>query len=62
MKLNSLVEAALVVILMVAAAGQLPRFMQAVRVAQLELVKQSQSSKWGRAMLLPTNQSRPSRP
>jgi hypothetical protein len=56
MKLNSLVEAALVVILMVAASGQLPRFMQAVRVAQLELVKQSQSSKWGRAMLLPVKE------
>jgi|LakMenEpi03Aug12_release.lakeMendotaPanAssembly.Ray.scaffolds.fasta_scaffold1302796_2 hypothetical protein len=62
MKLNSLVEAALVVVLMAAASGQLPHFVQAVRVAQLELLKESQSSKWGRAMLLSTNRARPDRP
>jgi hypothetical protein len=51
--LNRLIEAALVVVLAAAAAGQLPRFVQTVRVAQLQLLKDSQSSKWGRPMLLP---------
>lgn len=50
---NKLIEAALIVVLMAAAAGQLPRFVQAVRVAQLHLIQDSQASKWGRAMLLP---------
>ena len=51
--LNKLIEAALIVVLLAATAGQLPRLVQTVRVAQLQLVKDSQSSKWGRAMLLP---------
>ena len=33
--------------------AQLPRLSQAVRIAQIQLLKDSQSSKWGRAMLLP---------
>lgn len=53
MGLNRLVEAALIIVLLAAAAGQLPRLNQAVRVAQIQLLKDSQSSKWGRAMLLP---------
>ncbi len=53
MGLNKLVEAALIIVLIAAAAGQLPRLVQTVRVAQLQLIKDSQSSKWGRAMLLP---------
>jgi hypothetical protein len=53
MGLNKLIEAALIVVLMAAAAGQLPRLVQTVRVAQLQLLRDSQSSKWGRPMLLP---------
>ncbi len=53
--LNRLIEAALVVVLLAAAAGQLPRLVQTVRVAQLQLLKDSQSSKWGRPMLLPVH-------
>jgi hypothetical protein len=51
--LSKLIEAALVVVLMATAAGQLPRLIQKVRVAQLQILKDSQSSKWGRPMLLP---------
>lgn len=51
--LNRLIEAALIAVLMAAAAGQLPRLVHSVRVAQLQLLKDSQSSKWGRPMLLP---------
>ena len=50
---RKLVEAALVVVLMAAAIGQLPRLNHTIRVAQIQLLKDSQSSKWGRAMLLP---------
>jgi hypothetical protein len=53
MDIRKLVDAALVVVLMAAAAGQLPRLIQTVRVAQLQLLKESQSSKWGRPLLLP---------
>ena len=53
MGINKLTEAALVAILMAAASGQLPRLIQTIRVAQLQLLKDSQSSKWGRPMLLP---------
>ena len=52
MGLNKLVETALIIVLIAAAAGQLPRLVQTVRVAQLQLIKDSQSSKWGQAFLL----------
>jgi len=53
MVLRKLVEAALIVVLMAAAAGQLPRLNHVLRVEQIQLIKDSQSSKWGRAILLP---------
>lgn len=53
MGINKLVEAALIIVLMAAAIGQLPRLNKAIRVAQIQLLKDSQPSKWGRAMLLP---------
>lgn len=56
MGLNKLIEAALIIVLMAAAVGQLPRLNQAIRVAQIQLLKDSQSSKWGRAMLLPVKE------
>lgn len=52
MGINKLIEAALVIVLMAAAIGQLPRMNQAILVAQIQLLKDSQSSKWGRAFLL----------
>lgn len=55
--LNKLIEAALVVVLTAAAVGQLPRLVRTVRVAQLQLLKDSQSSKWGHAMVLPVKRS-----
>lgn len=48
-----LIEAVVIFVFIVAAAGQLPKFIQAVQVAQYRLLKESQASKWGRAMLLP---------
>jgi hypothetical protein len=50
---NRLIEIALATVLTAAALGQLPQFIQAVRLAQLQLLKDSQSSKWGKPFLLP---------
>lgn len=36
-----------------ASTGHLPRIVQAVRVAQLQLIKESQASKWGTPILIP---------
>ena len=55
--LNRLIDAALVAVLMAAAAGQLPRLVHTVRVAELQLLKDSRSSKWGTPMLLPIHGS-----
>ena len=55
---HKLVEAALIIVLLAAALGQLPRLNQALRIAQIELLKDSQSSKWGRAMLLPVRSTK----
>lgn len=50
---RKLVEAALIVVLVAAAVGQLPRLNKALRLAQIQLLRDSQSSNWGRALLLP---------
>jgi hypothetical protein len=52
MGLTKLVEAAFIVDLGFAAARQLPYFVKEVRIAQLQLIKDSQSSHWGKALLL----------
>jgi hypothetical protein len=52
MGLSKLVEAALIIVLLAAAAGQLPRLNQAVQAAQIKLLNDSRSSKWGHAMML----------
>lgn len=49
---NSLVKVAAAIMLIIAAAGQLPRFVQAMRVAQYKVLKESQASTWGKPMLL----------
>lgn len=50
---QKLIQVAVAAALIAAATGQLPKFIQAVRVAQLQLLKESQASKWGKPMLLP---------
>lgn len=50
---SKLIQAAVAAALLAAATGELPRFIQQVRVAQYQLLKDSQASKWGRPMLLP---------
>jgi hypothetical protein len=55
--LNKLIAVAMTAVLASAATGQLPRLIQSVRVAQLQLLKDSQSSKWGKPFLLPVEHS-----
>lgn len=53
MGINRAIEAAAILAILAAGTGQLPKVVRAVQIAQLHLLKQSQSSSWGRAMLLP---------
>lgn len=44
---EKLAAIAMGVVMMAAATGQLPRFIRQVRIAQLQLLQESQASKWG---------------
>lgn len=50
---KQLIKIAVVTVLIAAASGQLPKLIQLTRVAQYQLLKDSQASKWGKPMLLP---------
>jgi hypothetical protein len=50
---QKLIEAVVIFVFMVAATGQLPRFVKNLQIAQYKLLKESQSSNWGKPMLLP---------
>lgn len=54
MGLEKLLPLAVLLSIVAAETGQLPRILVAVRIAQLKLIKASQSSSWGQAVLLPT--------
>jgi hypothetical protein len=49
---EKLAAIAIGVVMMAAATGQLPRFISQVRIAQLELLQESQASKWGDPIIL----------
>jgi hypothetical protein len=55
--LNKLIAVAMTAVSAAAATGQLPHLIQTVRIAQLQLLKESQSSKWGKPFLLPVEHS-----
>lgn len=57
MGLNKLFALAAALTVLVASTGQLPRIIRAVHLAQFQLIKESQASKWPKAALLP--QSKP---
>lgn len=61
MGIEKLAQAAVIMAMAAAATGQLPKLVQEVQIAQFKLLKDSQSSKWGRAMLLPVRKSEDSR-
>ncbi len=53
MGLNKIIEAAAILTILAASTGQLPRIIRTVQIAQLKLLKESQSLMWGHALLLP---------
>lgn len=53
MGLNKMIEAIAILAILAASTGQLPRIIRSVQIAQLHLLKQSQASSWGHALLLP---------
>jgi hypothetical protein len=52
MGLSKAFEVAAVLAILAASAGHLPKIVRVVQIAQLRLIKQSQSSSWGKAVLL----------
>lgn len=55
MGLDKLIQAVAVVAILAASTGQLPRIINYVHKAQLQLIQDSKASKWPKAMLLPIN-------
>lgn len=53
MGINDAIKVAAILTLIAAGTGQLPRAVRAIQIAQLHLLKQSQSHTWGKALLLP---------
>jgi hypothetical protein len=53
MGLNKLFALAAALTVLAASTGQLPRIIRAVHLAQYQLIKESQASKWPKATLLP---------
>jgi len=50
--MNNLIKIAVTLAFIAASTGQLPKIIKEVRIAQLKLLKESQASKWRKAMLL----------
>lgn len=53
MGLDKLITLGATLAVLAASTGQLPKAIRAVHIAQLQLLKQSQASKWPKAQLLP---------
>jgi len=53
MNIRSLIQIAVVLGTIAIGTGQLPHILQKVRKAQLELIRDSRTATWGKAMLLP---------
>ncbi len=53
MGISKLINLAAILGILAVSTGQLPRIIKAVHIAKLHLIKDSQTSSWGRAMLLP---------
>lgn len=47
MGIEKLISIAVMLAVLAGSTGQLPRIVHAVRVAQLQLIKESRASKWG---------------
>lgn len=64
--ITRLIQIAIAATIAAAAIGQLPRLLQTVQLAELRLLQDSESAKWGRPFLLPVRHrgfsDRPPRP
>lgn len=54
MNIDKLISISATVAILAVSTGQLPKVLKVVRVAQLQLIKESQASKWGMPMLPPS--------
>jgi hypothetical protein len=52
--MNSLIKIAVTLAFLAVASGNLPKILFQVRKAQIQLIKESQASKWPKAMTLPS--------
>jgi len=52
MGLRNLIQLAAFLAVVAVSTGQLPKILQMVRKAQIQLIKESQASKWGTPMQL----------
>jgi hypothetical protein len=53
--MEKLIAIAATLALLTVSSGKLPCVLHQIRIAQLHLIKESQASNWGQAMLLPNN-------
>jgi hypothetical protein len=53
MDIQKLISISATLAVLAVSTRQLPKVLEVVRVAQLQLIKDSQASKWGPPMLLP---------
>lgn len=53
--MDKLIAIAATLAALAVASGQLPKVLHKLHVAQLHVIKDSQASKWGQAMLLPSD-------
>ena len=53
MGLNKIIELAAILAILAASTGRLPHLLREVQVAQLHLLKASQTKSWGQALLFP---------
>lgn len=47
MGINKIIQVAVVMAFVTAGTGQLPKIVRKIQIAQLELLKEAQASKWG---------------
>lgn len=51
--MDKMIAIAATLAVLTVSSGQLPKVLHQLRVAQLHIIKDSQASKWGQALLLP---------
>ncbi|MCM0605791.1 MAG: hypothetical protein KA715_06840 [Xanthomonadaceae bacterium] len=52
--MSSLIKIAVILAFAAVATGNLPKILHQIRIAQIQLLKDYQASKWPKAMILPS--------